>query len=351
MTMKIQRSVFGTLESGQTVSMFTVSNDTISFSAIDYGCCITNILLPAKEGSFDDVVLGYADLEAYEHNEPHFGSLIGRCAGRIRNGEFVLDGIRYTLDKNTADAKHCLHSGFRSYDRMMWQAEPFEKTDEAGVRFFRRSPDGEQGFPGDVRLHVSYSLTLDNTIIIRYEAETDHITPVNLTNHTYFNLNPVSGCCGTEQNTALHHQVQILSERYTEVDNDLLPTGAFVPVEGTVFDFRRLRTLNSLQSEYDGTWLLDKTETECVPAAVVREPDTGRELHISTTQPAFTMYTANFLTGEKGKSGIRYGKHSAVCFETQHVPDSVHHPAFPSVMVTPDKPYRHETRWHFELGI
>ena len=341
------------LSSGDAVSIFTVSNGTMSFSAIDYGCCITAILLPAAKGGYDDIVLGYSTLEGYIRNKPHFGSIVGRCAGRISNTRFSIEEKCYTLTRNNG-GKHCLHGGYPAYDRQLWHADIISGSDEAGVSFSRISPDGEQGFPGEVRFTVSYTLSKDNTITLRYEAHTTKTTPINLTNHTYFNLNPAGMQDDGSYVSALNHHVQLAASRYAEVDASLIPTGTLIPVEGTPLDFRTPKLLSNdfdkLKNGYDDTWLIDTDGTDTIPcAAVVTEPATGRTLHIYSTQPAITMYTANFLNGEQGKNGDVYNKHSAVCFETQHVPDSPNHPEFPSVWVHPGEVYRHETQWRFTV--
>ena len=350
--MEVRKERFGLLSSGAAVSLFTVSNGNMSFSAIDYGCCITSILLPASKGGYDDVVLGYSTLEGYIRNKPHFGSIIGRCAGRIADAEFSLEGKRYELTRN-ANGVHCLHGGYPSYDKQLWQADIINGCNEAGMRFFKISPDGEQGFPGDVQITVSYTLSKDNTIILRYEAKTTKTTPVSLTNHSYFNLNPAGMQCGGYI-SALNHQVQLFAGSYVEVDASLIPTGKLISVEGTPFDFRAPKALSQdigrLENGYDGTWLRDADSSGDIPlVAVVTEPTTGRVLSIYSTQPAITMYTGNFLSGECGKNGDIYNKHSGICFETQHVPDSPNHAEFPSVWVYPGEVYRHETQWRFTV--
>ena len=351
--MEVKKERFGLLSSGEVVSLFTVSNGTLSFSATDYGCCITSILLPAANGGYDDVVLGYSTREGYLFNKPHFGSIIGRCAGRISNAHFSLDGKQYELTPNTG-GKHCLHGGYPFYDKQLWQADIISTKDEVGVCFFKTSPDGEQGFPGEVRFTVSYTLAKDNTLTLRYEAHTTQTTPINLTNHTYFNLNPAGMQVDGGYSSALNHRVQLFADRYTEVDASLLPTGRLIPVEGTPFDFRTPKVLSQdfdvLENGYDGTWLINTNSADNIPlAAIITEPRTGRTLHIYSTQPAITMYTANFLNGERGKNGDVYNKHSAVCFETQHIPDSPNRPEFPSVWIHPDEVYRHETQWRFTV--
>lgn len=351
--MEVTKERFGLLSSGEAASLFTISNGTMSFSATDYGCCITSILLPAAHGGYDDVVLGYSTLEGYLFNKPHFGSIIGRCAGRISNAKFSLEGKTYHLTRNS-DGKHCLHGGYPAYDRQLWKADIISEADEAGVRFSKTSPDGEQGFPGKVHFTVSYTLNKENTITLRYEAHTTQTTPINLTNHTYFNLNPAGMQADGGYVSVLNHQVRLFASRYTEVDAALLPTGRLIPVEGTPFDFRTPKLLsqdfNQLENGYDGTWLLDANGAEPLQsAAVVTELTTGRTLSIYSTQPAITMYTANFLNGERGKNGDVYNKHSAVCFETQHIPDSPNRPEFPPVWVRPDEAYRHETQWRFTV--
>ncbi|MGP1576830.1 MAG: aldose epimerase family protein [Treponema sp.] len=350
--MHISKKTFGILPTGKEISLFTVSNGIMSFSAIDYGCCITSILLPrANNTAYDDIVLGYSSLDGYVENAPHFGSIIGRYAGRIENACFPLNGVVYSLSQN--DGSHCLHGGYPEYDKQVWEAESFLTETKAGIRFSRISPDGEQGFPALLRITVSYILDTNNTITLHYEAEADAATPVNLTNHTYFNLNTPVAENGTYV-SALNHWVKIYSSQYVETDSSLIPTGQLLPVENTAFDFRTGKTLtadfDALENGYDDTWLLDHRTAGSIPlAAIVREPNTGRELHIFSTQPALTMYTANFLQNDNGKNGYVYGKHSAICFETQHIPNSPNRNGFPSTIIAPDKKYCHKTLWHFKL--
>ncbi|QLC59441.1 aldose epimerase family protein [Treponema phagedenis] len=353
--MKVKKRTFGVLASGQKVSIYTISNDEMSFSAIDYGCCITSILLPSKSGGFDDVTLGYSTLDGYIHNTPHFGSLIGRYAGRIKNAEFALGARKYLLTPN-AEGKHCLHGGYPSYDKEIWNSKYFCHSHEAGVCFDRISPDGEQGFPGKLTLTVTYTLTCDNEIIIRYEAFSTRTSPINLTNHTYFNLNPPGMRADGRYVLALNHELQIFSDLYVETDKELLPTGNFVSVEGTPYDFRNpklLRTdIERTNGGYDGTWFIGPPKKDQkMLAAIIREPMSKREISVFSTQPGLTMYTANFLKGEIGKNGDAYNPQSAVCLESQHLPDSPNQANFPPAIVTPDIPYRHETSWLFKCLI
>lgn len=358
-SMKVKKEQFGMLPSGDAVSIFTVSNGAMSFSAIDYGCCITTLLLPNAYGGYDDVVLGYSTLEGYLDNIPHFGALIGRYAGRISNACFSLEGICYNLTPNDG-GKHCLHGGYPAYDRQLWDSEAVSNNNEAGVHFVRISPDGEQGFPGSVRFEISYTLSADNTITLRYKAHTTKTTPINLTNHSYFNLNPADIQQNGSTASVLFHKVQLFADYYAEANASYIPTGRFIRVDGTPFDFRTPKVLaqgfDSVSCGYDGTWLINRDHADNIvsaamdsmaPAAILTEPKTGRRLSVYSSQPAVTMYTANFLNGERGKNGLVYNKHSAVCLETQHIPDSPNRPEFPPVWVYPHEVYFHKTQWHF----
>jgi Galactose mutarotase and related enzymes len=350
--MKIITDSFGLLSNGQKVLLFTVLNEKMMFSVTNYGCIITSILLPSKHGGFDDVALGYPDFSGYLHNTPHFGSFLGRYAGRIANAEFTLGNQHYLLTPNDGK-KHCLHGGYPFYDKMLFKAAAFKSRNEAGIKFTKISSDGEQGFPGNLNIEVSYSLTRDNEIIIRYKAVSDKSTPVNFTNHTYFNLNPAGQQADGSYVSVLNHEVQIFAEQYLETDSELIPTGVLKTVEGSGYDFRRPIILQTAAEKtgrgFDDTWVIKNTiDDQKTLAVIVKEPVTKRTLTVYSTQPALTMYSGNFLHDEEGKNGAVYNAFSGLCLESQAFPDSVHQKNFPSAVIKPGEVYSHETLWHFE---
>lgn len=349
--MKITTSEFGTFSNGKKALLFTVFNGKMMFSATNYGCCITSILLPSKNKDFDDVVLGYSSFIGYINNFPHFGSFIGRYAGRISNAEFKLGNQQYLLTQNDG-GKHCLHGGYPSYDKVLYEARTFKNSQEAGIVFSRTSPDGEQGFPGNLQTEITYSLTPDNELIIKYKAVSDKTTPVNFTNHSYFNLNPAGMQSNGSYVSVLNHEVQIFSEQYLETNQELIPTGKFLNVENTGYDFRKLKLLRDgveeIGGSFDNAWIIKKEISDRKTlAAIVKEPVTKRTLTVYSTQPALVMYTGGFLDNESGKNGDVYNKFAGLCLESQFFPDSVHQPHFPGTVIKPGEVYSHETLWHF----
>lgn len=349
--MKITTTEFGTFSNGNKALLFTIFNGKMMLCCTNYGCCITGILLPSKNGGFDDVVLGYSSFIGYINNFPHFGSFIGRYAGRISNAEFTLGNQQYLLTPNDG-GKHCLHGGYPFYDKVLYEAKTFKNRQEAGVVFSRTSPDGEQGFPGNLKIEVSYSLTPDNEIIIRYKAVSDKTTPVNFTNHSYFNLNPAGMQSNGSYVSVLNHEVQIFSEQYLETNQELIPTGKFLNVENTGYDFRKPRLLSEgvqeIGGSFDNSWVIKKEVSDHKTlAAIVKEPVTKRTLTVYSAQPALIMYTGGFLNNELGKNGDVYNKFAGLCLESQAFPDSVHQPHFPNTVIKPGEIYERETLWHF----
>lgn len=342
--MKIKKRGFGTLSSGEKVSLFTVSNGKMSFSATNYGCIITSIMLPNRIGTQDDVVLGFSTLDGYVVNPPYFGCLVGRFANRIAKAEFDLGGKPYKLDAN--DNGNTLHSGFNGYHKMVWAAEEFENTREAGVMFRRTSRSGEQGFPGTVELRVTYSLTAENDIIIRYTAKTDEATPISLTNHTYFNLG------GRFRKDVLAHELQLFADRYLPVDDKAIPLGTIEPVAKTPFDFRSPKPIGKdmkkVPGGFDHNWEINRSGEGPSQVAEVSDPETGRKLSVWSTQPGVQFYSGNFLNGEIGKNGLPYGKHAGFCLETQEFPDAPNRPEFPGCVLLPGDKYSEQTIWHFD---
>jgi len=342
---KIRKRSFGTLYNGKKVSIFTVSNGTMSFSVTDYGCTITSIEVPGKDGKVDDVVLGYSTLDGYTKNDKFFGCIVGRFANRIADAKFDLSGKTWQLDVNDND--NCLHGGKNGYQKIVWDAEPFRTTREVGIAFRRVSPAGEQGFPGRLELKVTYSLTATNDLCIRYAAKTDEPTPVNLTNHTYFNL------AGHDSGTVLDHQVQLFCDKYVPVDAHAIPTGKILDVAGTPFDFTKPKTIGkdfaATKGGYDHNWVVNRGGDSPYPVAGVYEPVSGRTLTVYSTQPGVQFYTGNFIGEVAGKNGAVYRNNGGFCLETQHFPDSPNRPDFPDSILKPGDRYRQETVWHFDF--
>ena len=339
--MKIKKRTFGVLSNGEKASLFTVSNGEMAFSVTNYGCVITSVLLGRQNPV--DVVLGYSTLEGYIKNPLFFGALIGRYANRIAGASFSLDGKEYPLTDN--DGGNCLHGGRPGWQKMLWDADIFKKQNEAGVVFTRLSPAGEQGFPGACFVRVMYSLTTDNEIVLRYYARSDAPTPVNLTNHTYFNL------AGEDSGLILDHSLQLFADSYTPVDSAAIPTGGLADVTGTPFDFRAPKRIgdeiDAVPGGYDHNWVVRQTDKRVNPVAVLRDPASGRTLSIKSTQPGVQFYAGNFIKDEPGKNGFVYAKRGGLCLETQHFPDSLHNADFPDCILRPDEPYRQKTIWKF----
>ena len=343
--MKIKKKTFGVLSSGQKVSLYTISNKQMSFSVTNYGCCITSIMLPSEQGEEDDIVLGYSTLEGYIKNPVFFGCLVGRFANRIAGGTFNLAGNQYDLTKN--DSGNCLHSGNPGYHKMLWKAKPFCNLKEAGIVFSRISPDGEQGFPGELDISVTYSLTVNNDIAITYSAKTDTPTPINFTNHTYFNLG------GHDSGTILDHTVQLFADRYVPVDSQSIPLGDIADVVGTPFDFtspkKIARDIEAVPGGFDHTWEVNNSGNLPNPVANVYDSASNRSLTVFSTQPGVQFYTGNHLVKEEGKNGFIYEKQTGLCLETQHFPDSPNQSEFPDSILFPGDHYRQQTIWHFDF--
>jgi aldose 1-epimerase len=344
----VTRASFGAI-SGQPVDIFTLRNaNGIEIKATNYGGIITSIVVPDRNGRPGDIVLGFDDLQAYVKDSPYFGAIVGRYGNRIAKGHFTLDGHTYTLAVN--NGPNHLHGGLKGFDKVIWHAEPLAGS--TGLVLSRRSPDGEEGYPGNLDVRVTYRLTDDNRLVIDYHATTDKATPVNLTQHSYFNL--------AGEGDVLGHELTIDADRYTPVDANLIPTGELAPVEGTPFDFRkstaigaRIDTPNPQLKNaggYDHNWVLNRKGTGLQLAARVVEPKTGRTLEVSTTQPGLQFYSGNFLDGTlKSKDGRVYVKHAGLCLETQHFPDSPNHPDFPSTILRPGEQY--DTQTVFRFGV
>ena len=323
---------------------FTLTNaNGMEVRAISYGGIITSIRVPDRNGRFDDVVLGYETADAYvKNNSPFFGAIIGRYGNRIAKGSFALDGNTYTLAKN--NGPNHLHGGIKGFDKVVWQAEEFKNNEGSGVIFRYTSADGEEGYPGTLTARVTYTLNDKNELIVDYFATSDKATPVNMTEHSYFNLAGVTG-------DVLGHELTIDADRYTPVDETLIPTGTLASVEGTPFDFRKPVPIGSRIAQddeqlrrgrgYDHNFVINRRNDALVHAAHVYEPATGRVLDVSTTEPGMQFYTGNFLDGSiTGKYGRVYRQRYGFCLETQHFPDSPNQAQFPSTILRPGAEYR-----------
>ncbi|MCU0370335.1 MAG: galactose mutarotase, partial [Bacteroidales bacterium] len=309
----IEKTFFGRI-GGQDIHLYTISSgDKITVRLTNYGGIVTSILLPDRTGHFDDIVLGFDSLDSYVSEHPYFGCLVGRYANRIAGGTFGLDGQSFELAKNNGE--NHLHGGLSGFDKKVWQAKEFRQGDEAGIELTYMSPDGEEGYPGNLKVTVFYTITPDMELRIRYVAETDKPTPVNLTHHGYFNLK------GAGNGDILDHELMINADRFTEVNEQLIPTGRLAEVTGTAMDFRRSKLIGQDMADiaggYDHNFVLN-TGGEMVKAAILTEASTGRWMEVYTTQPGLQFYGGNFLDGTiTGKNGKRYLKHYGLCLETQ----------------------------------
>lgn len=349
----VVRSDFGTMPDGRVVELFTLTNPSgIEVRAIEYGGIIISLLTPDRTGQLGDIVLGFDTLDPYLAGTPYFGAIIGRYGNRIAGGRFTLDGETYQLARN--DGPNHLHGGEQGFDKVVWEGRPFETDSTVGVRFAYTSQDGEEGYPGRLDVEVTYTLTDADELVFNYHAITDKATPVNLTQHSYFNL------AGAGNGDILGHELMIAADAFTPVNETLIPTGEIRPVAGTPFDFRTLTPIgaridaDNTQIErgpgYDHNFVLSKPAGEFGLAARVVEPQTGRTMEIDTDEPGIQFYSGNFLDGTiTGKGGHVYGYRSGFCLETQHFPDSPNEPSFPSTILRPDEEYR--TRTVLTFGV
>lgn len=311
---------------------------------ITLGATLTELWVPDRNGDLADVVLGYPGVEGYESNPSYFGCTTGRVCNRIANARFELDGTVYELEAN--NAPHHLHGGgAHALHHALWQAEPFAHADGQAVRFRYRSPEGEENYPGNLDIEVTYVLTED-ALRIDYRATTDRRTPVNLTHHSYFNL------AGHDQGEVLAHELEVAADRYTAADETLIPTGELASVSGTPFDFRTASTIGARIAEvpggYDLNYVVRRDGDGLVRAAEVYEPNSGRCLTVHTTEPGVQFYSGNFLDGSLvGKQDTAYAQYGGFCLEPQHYPDSINQPSFPSVVLSPGETYRQTSVYAF----
>jgi aldose 1-epimerase len=348
---------FGATADGRTVELFTLTNaHGIQIRLTNYGGIITSLKTPDRSGRLDDIVLGYDSLAGYIRNSPYFGAIVGRYGNRIARGLFTLDGATYHLAVN--NGLNSLHGGRRGFDKVVWTAHPFQNQEGTGVALDYTSPDMEEGYPGTLRAHVTYTLTDDDRLIVDYQATTDKATPVNLTQHTYWNL------AGSARRDILGHELTINADSMTPVDTTLITTGEITPVSGTPFDFRTPMAIGARVDQrqdaqirygngYDHNFVLNRGGAAAgalVHAARVVEPSSGRTLDISTTEPGLQFYSGNFLDGSiTGKGGAVYRFRYGIALETQHYPDSPNHPNFPSTILRPGQQYH--TRTVYQFGV
>jgi aldose 1-epimerase len=347
--MTLTRSTFGAMPDGTAVDLFTLTNaHGMEVRITTYGATIVSIKVPDRRGRFDDVVTGFDTLEGYLTRSRFFGAIAGRYANRIANARFTLDGRTYTLAAN--NGRNHLHGGRVGFDKVVWAGAPFERDGGVGVVLTHLSPDGDEGYPGTLSVSVTYTLTPRDELVIEYEATTDRATPVNLTNHSYFNL------AGDGHGDILRHQLTIDADRYTPTDDTQIPTGRLEPVDGTPFDFRKPTAVGAridadndqirFGKGYDHNFVLNGASPH--HAARLMDPSSGRTLDVTTTEPGLQFYSGNNLDGSAvGKSGHVYGRRTSLCLETQHFPDSPNHADFPSTILRPGEQFRSRTVFTF----
>jgi aldose 1-epimerase len=339
------------MPTGESVDLVTLTNaHGVEVRATGYGGIITSILAPDRHGVPGEVVLGHDHLAGYLAGSSYLGAIVGRYANRIANGRFALGGTEYRLVTN--DGRHHLHGGAHGFDRAVWKADPFRDSSGVGVILEYASADGEEGYPGTLRARATYTLTDRNELLLDYQASTDRATPVNLTQHTYFNL--------ANSGDILGHELMLRAERYTPVDSSLIPTGIIGPVDGTPLDFRSPRRIGDridlaheqvqFAGGYDHNFVLAQSGSEPKLAARLTDPGSGRSLEVRTTEPGIQFYSGNFLDGSiVGRNGVRYQRRSGLCLETQHFPDSPNQAHFPSTILEPGGTYQSRTVWTFGI--
>ncbi len=340
---KVKKSNFGLLSDGRKVTLYTVSNGKMSFSACDYGCTLTSILLPAENDHHVDVLLGFHSLEGYLNSDSCFGTVVGRYANRIGGASFKANGQEYHLDKN--DGENTLHGGFDRFEKKVWSSKIVKTKNGSGILFSRISYDGEQGFPGEYVINVTYTLNEKNELTLDYQAIGTKDSPVNLTNHAYFNLRGYNGGDVGDQLLRLN------CPHVLEVSKSLIPTGKLLDVKGTCFDFTQEkpigRDIGQTFAGYDHCFCRENPDNSLEEIAKVTDPLSGRTMTVKTTMPGVQLYTANFIDGICGKNGFKYSNHGAYCLETQHYPDAPNKENFPNSLVKAGEEYHHLTQYIF----
>jgi aldose 1-epimerase len=338
---------FGKIDNEEIIE-YTLRNSTGMFvSILNYGATVSKMLVPDKLRDLADVVLGFDNIEGYlQKNNPYIGSLVGRYANRIANAKFELEGQTYTLATNNNG--NSLHGGLKGFDKMIWKLSP-DQPAKQGLKLYYDSKDGEEGYPGNLHVEVVYTLNDGNEFKIEYTATTDKPTPINLTNHSYFNLS------GSLANDILHHELTLQADKYTVVNNTLIPTGELADVKGTGFDFNQPKVIGSqigaiAGGGYDHNYVLRKKDKELALTATLYDPLSERFMEMYTTEPGVQFYSGNFLDSTlRGKNGKMYGKHAGLCLEAQQFPDSPNQPTFPDSIVRPGETYHQTTVYTFSI--
>ena len=347
----VNKEFFGKTTNGGNVDQYTLINSNgMEVNIISYGGIITSWKAKDMDGNYRDIVLGFTNLSDYETSSPYFGALIGRYGNRIREGKFSLDGLEYNLAVNNGE--NHLHGGIKGFDKVIWDVEVEVNDKSASLILRYTSNDMEEGYPGNLDVKVTYTLTNDDELRVRYEAETDKKTVVNLTQHTYFNLS-----AGLSRDI-LAHEITIDADSYLPVDQTLIPTGELKGVVGTPFDFRASKSIGDDINEediqltfgngYDHCWVLNKQDEGIRLVASAYDPVSGRLLEVSSDQPGIQFYSGNFLDGTlESKDGAKYDFRSGFCLETQHYPNSPNQESFPSVILNPGEKYDTKTIFRF----
>jgi aldose 1-epimerase len=343
----VSRMPFGKLDTTQ-IYQYTLTNPSgMVVKILDYGGIVTNIFVPDARGSREDVVLGFDSLSGYlDKDNPYIGALVGRFANRIDHAKFTLDGKVYSVSAN--DHGNSLHGGWKGFDKVVWKAAPTRSDSTSSLKLVYESRDKEEGYPGNLHAEVIYTLGPDNSLRIAYTATTDKPTPVNLTNHSYFNLS------GGRAANILDHELFLNADTFTQVDNRLIPTGKLVAAKGSSMDFTRAKPIGQdikeVEGGYDHNFVISRKHDGLVLAAKVTEPISGRVMEMFTTEPGVQFYTGNFLNGKLlGKKGRAYVRHYGFCLEAQHFPDSPNEPGFPNTILHPGETYHQETLYKFSV--
>lgn len=343
----LTREPYGTTADGTPVELFSCQNSLgMILRLTSFGACVVSLETPDRNGVSRNITLSHPHLSGWMDNPAYFGATVGRFCNRIANGQFQLGDRTYTLATN--NGPHHLHGGTVGFNKKVWTAEPYQTSDETGVVFGYLSPEGEEGYPGNLRVEARYTLSDRGEFRVEFSATTDQPTPINLTNHNYWNL--------AGQGKVLDHQLTLHADRYLEVDPGLIPTGRFLDVQDSPFDFRqpktigsRIRQIDAEPQGYDHCYVLNAEGDLTVPAAEVYEPVSGRRMVVATTQPGLQLYTGNFLGGDSRDAG--FNQYEGFCLETQHYPDSPNQPLFPDVILRPGEVFRQVTTHTFSVEM
>jgi aldose 1-epimerase len=340
--MTLRKQPYGSLADGSAVEKYTLATTRgITAELLNYGGILTSLTMPDRRGRIGNVTLGFDELESYTSRSPYFGALLGRCANRIAGGAFSIEGRRYSLASN--NGPNHLHGGLRGFDKVVWKARPFRKADAAGLVLRHLSKDGDEGYPGNLQVQATITLSEAGHLDFQFSARADRPTPVNLSQHSYWNL--------AGSGTILDHELELDCPFYLPVDQTLIPTGEILSVAGTPMDFTRSkpvgRDIGKVSGGYDHCWVGAAGEQDFRRLATLYEPSGGRGLEVWTTLPGLQFYTGNFLDGKTGAAGAIYNRHSGLCLEAQYFPDSVNRPHFPGCRLSPGQIYSHRIEYRF----